>query len=264
MIRKLLGKLAFLSLLCIIVTGTVNFANAANVSSSGGTSSSSSYSSRCSHSYTKKSTLVKYLVSSATCTSPAKYVKSCSKCGAAGSETFTVGKALGHSSTNVNKKDAGCTTAGYKNGTKCSRCGVILSGCQTIAALGHNYQYSSVTWDGYTKATLTYKCSRCKGTKDVSTTDIDNEVTTKATCTKAGTRTYTATLKASKSPNNTKKTVTKTKSISKLDHDYKYSSVSWDEYAKATLKYKCSRCDDTKKVATTSISSEVTTKATCT
>ena len=41
--------------------------------------------------------------------------------------------------TEVAAVDATCTTAGTTAGTKCSTCSVILSGCETVPALGHDF-----------------------------------------------------------------------------------------------------------------------------
>lgn len=41
--------------------------------------------------------------------------------------------------TEVAAVDATCTTAGTTAGTKCSTCSVILSGCETVSALGHDF-----------------------------------------------------------------------------------------------------------------------------
>ena len=46
----------------------------------------------------------KYLASAATCTTAAKYYKSCEICGAAGTETFTSGAPLGHDFSNNAEK----------------------------------------------------------------------------------------------------------------------------------------------------------------
>ena len=42
--------------------------------------------------------------------------------------------------TEVAAVAATCTTAGSEAGTKCAACGAILTGCATVAALGHDYK----------------------------------------------------------------------------------------------------------------------------
>ena len=63
-----------------------------------------------------------YLMSAATCTSPAKYFMSC-ECGENGITTFTRGNALGHSLTRVTKVKATASDDGVIEYYKCSRCG---------------------------------------------------------------------------------------------------------------------------------------------
>ncbi len=48
----------------------------------------------CTHDYTSQSTVAKYLYSNATLEAAAQYLYSCSKCGAAGEDTFTYGDAI--------------------------------------------------------------------------------------------------------------------------------------------------------------------------
>ena len=71
-----------------------------------------------------------------------------------------------HTPENVAAVAATCTTAGTTAGTVCSVCGAVLSGCEEIAALGHDWVAgtpvaATCTEDGYTP----YTCSRCSETK---------------------------------------------------------------------------------------------------
>lgn len=50
----------------------------------------------CNHDFSLSAVDEKYFVKDATCTAPKLYYKSCSICGAAGTDTFTVGEANGH------------------------------------------------------------------------------------------------------------------------------------------------------------------------
>lgn len=83
----------------------------------------------CEHNWIEKAN-AQYLKSDATCTEPAKYYKSCSKCGEKSNETFNSGVALGHTPVEVVaskylKSDATCSSAAvyYKS---CPRCNVKL------------------------------------------------------------------------------------------------------------------------------------------
>ncbi len=81
----------------------------------------------CRHTYVNKA-ISKYIKSYATCTSRAVYYKSCSKCGARGTGTFTLGSALGHELstprwTSNLKSAATCTTPAvyYKYCLRCRK-----------------------------------------------------------------------------------------------------------------------------------------------
>lgn len=70
----------------------------------------------CEHSFTARSTDAKYLKSAATCTARATYYYSCTKCGAAGTDTFEDGELLPHTydrknTTDTYLKDAATCTA---------------------------------------------------------------------------------------------------------------------------------------------------------
>lgn len=64
----------------------------------------------------------KYLAKEATCTEPAEYYYSCSVCGEKGTETFTVGEALGHNMTEYPEKVPTCVEGGNKHYFYCDRC----------------------------------------------------------------------------------------------------------------------------------------------
>ena len=92
-----------------------------------------------------------------------------------------------HSNTEeIAAVDATCTETGNTAGTKCNDCGLILSGCETVAALGHKNEVSEVVdatclEDGYT----TYTCTVCgKSTKETIAAIGHNYVD--GTCTGCG------------------------------------------------------------------------------
>ena len=78
-------------------------------------------------------------------------------------KTFTVGNYVGHTHTNVSPPAvaATCTTPGKTAGTYCSTCGQIVSGCQEIPALGHNYTVTTIPGNCQTHACEYRKCSNC-------------------------------------------------------------------------------------------------------
>ena len=64
--------------------------------------------------------------------------------------------ATGHFSENVEAKAATCIENGLTEGSKCSVCDAILSGCEVISALGHDYQYQYIDDQQHCRT-----CSRC-------------------------------------------------------------------------------------------------------
>lgn len=88
------------------------------------------------HAFTERVEDDAYLASMATCTDPAAYYLSC-ECGAEGTDTFSVGSALGHSWGDWEVVTlASCTEPGVE-GRMCASCGATES--REIAATGHDY-----------------------------------------------------------------------------------------------------------------------------
>ena len=72
-----------------------------------------------------------YKAGDATCTEPAMYYKSC-VCGAAGTETFAYGDALGHDVEVKNAKEATSAQEGYTGDKVCKVCGELIGKGQII------------------------------------------------------------------------------------------------------------------------------------
>lgn len=88
------------------------------------------------HAFTERVEDDAYLASMATCTDPAAYYLSC-ECGAAGTDTFSAGGALGHSWGDWEVvTPATCTEPGVE-GRACASCGATES--REIAATGHDF-----------------------------------------------------------------------------------------------------------------------------
>lgn len=88
------------------------------------------------HAFTERVENDAYLASTATCTEPAAYYLSC-ECGTKGTDTFTVGSALGHAWGEWEVVNAAaCTAPGVEERT-CASCGDVES--REIAATGHDY-----------------------------------------------------------------------------------------------------------------------------
>lgn len=88
------------------------------------------------HAFTERVEDDAHLASMATCTVPAAYYLSC-ECGAAGTDTFSAGSALGHSWGDWEVvTPAACTEPGVE-GRACASCGATES--REIAATGHDF-----------------------------------------------------------------------------------------------------------------------------
>ena len=200
--------------------------------------------SRCDYTTYKEIAAPGHSWTDATCTTP----KTCSVCGA------TEGEALGHNAETIPGAAATCTEAGLTDGSKCSRCGEILTAQKTIPALGH-------TAGADATCTTAQTCTVC-GAELTAALDHDwvaGEITKQPTCTAEGEQTYGC----------SRCSETKTEKIEKLEHDYKsvVSAPTCTEAGYTT--YTCSACGDTytgDNVAATghSYTSEVTTAASCT
>ena len=90
------------------------------------------------------------VTTAATCENAGVKTYTCTVCQETKTEAIT---ATGHTSVSVPEKPATCTEAGYTAGTKCEKCGAILSGMEVIPTLGHDWGDWTVT----TPATCTEK-----------------------------------------------------------------------------------------------------------
>ena len=99
------------------------------------------------------------------------------------------------SNNHVNTKeeaqvDATCTEVGYTAGVYCEDCKKWISGHEEIPANGHSYGEPIFTWNGYA-CTAKVVCS-CGDEQGIEVS-VTSAVTTEATCTVKGVKTYTAT-----------------------------------------------------------------------
>ena len=73
----------------------------------------------------------------------------------------------GHVAVPVEAVEADCVTAGCTAGTKCAVCGIVLEGCEEVAALGHDWDEGKVTGhEKFLKTQIVYTCKRCGETKN--------------------------------------------------------------------------------------------------
>ncbi|MGN0824178.1 MAG: leucine-rich repeat protein [Candidatus Coproplasma sp.] len=202
----------------------------------------------------------------ATCTEDGTKTAACDREGCNETDTVAdVDSKLGHSFTNyVSDGNATCT----EDGTKTAICD--HEGCNetdTVAnensKLGHDYGEPVWTWDGYESATATFTCANDGThleTKTATGSYITSVVTTPATCTTDGLKTYTATVTFNGKTYNG----TKTETLTKIGHDYGEPVWTWDGYESATATFTCANDSTHVETETATITSEVTTPATCT
>ena len=134
---------------------------------------------------------------SANCSSPAIYYKSCAVCGVRGKETFTYGAKNPDNHVGgthlAHKATATCSSEGYTGDTVCNGCGVVISYGKVTEKLPHTYGAPQWTWNGYQSATAAFSCEKCDDVQTVNA-EITVTVTKQPTLTAEGERKYTATV----------------------------------------------------------------------
>ena len=100
----------------------------------------------------------------ATCTAAGTKTYTCTRCKKTRTETIA---ATGHKAVKDAAVAATCETAGKIEGSHCSVCGTVLKAQTTTAALGHSWDGGKVTKAATctTAGTKTYTCTRCKKTR---------------------------------------------------------------------------------------------------
>ena len=100
----------------------------------------------------------------ATCTTAGTKTYTCTRCKKTRTETIA---ATGHKAVKDAAVAATCETTGKTEGSHCSVCGTVLKSQTTTAALGHNWDGGKVTKAATCTAagTKTYTCTRCKKTR---------------------------------------------------------------------------------------------------
>ena len=100
----------------------------------------------------------------ATCTAAGTKTYTCTRCKKTRTETIA---ATGHKAVKDAAVAATCETTGKTEGSHCSVCGTVLKAQTTTVALGHNWDGGKVTKAATctTAGTKTYTCTRCKKTR---------------------------------------------------------------------------------------------------
>ena len=125
----------------------------------------------------------------ATCTATGTKIYTCTRCKKTRTETIV---ATGHKAVKDAAVAATCETTGKTEGSHCSVCGTVLKAQTTTAALGHNWDSGKVTKAATctTAGTKTYTCTRCKKTRTETITATGHKVVKDAaiaaTCETAG------------------------------------------------------------------------------
>ena len=125
----------------------------------------------------------------ATCTAAGTRTYTCTRCKKTRTETIA---ATGHKAVKDAAVAATCETAGKTEGSHCSVCGTVLKAQTTVAALGHSWDGGKVTKAATctTAGTKTYTCTRCKKTRTETIAATGHkavkDVAVAATCETAG------------------------------------------------------------------------------
>lgn len=126
----------------------------------------------------------------ATCTAAGVRTYTCKDCDSTYTKTIP---ATGHTKEVRNIKTATCAHAGYTGDTYCKKCNKKLATGKTVARKAHTWNKGAITTAATCtkKGVKTYTCTVCKGTKkeDIPATGHRNKVlknARQATCAKAG------------------------------------------------------------------------------
>ena len=100
----------------------------------------------------------------ATCTAAGTKTYTCTRCKKTRTEPIA---ATGHKVVKDTAVAATCETTGKTEGSHCSVCGTVLKAQTTVAALGHSWDGGKITKAATCTAagTKTYTCTRCKKTR---------------------------------------------------------------------------------------------------
>lgn len=173
----------------------------------------------------------------------------------------------------------------------------------TITKLNHDYDYENAVyeWNGYESCIATISCKNDSSHKITREATITSSIKEEATCTKEGTKVYTASFSDASLLTQTKEevipmiahvydegTITKNptctekgektysctvcgnkkvESVDELGHSYDYSNVTynWEDDGSACIATViCTRCQDEKKIPASNITKERITEPTCT
>ena len=164
---------------------------------------------------------------------------------------------------------AGWKVRGAEDSTAVTELPAVTENTDYVAvftATAQQYTLQGWTWtgddtNGYTAAAANFKAAVGDFTKTVPA--VLSTVTTAATCENAGSTVYTATIAAADSPSGTAVTDSKTVAIPATGHDYELTGWSWTGFTGATATFTCKNDAAHKQTVNATITSEVTTAASC-
>ena len=199
------------------------------------------YGEKLAHTYDKEVATETYLKSAATCTDKAVYYKSC-VCGARGTDTFEYGEKLAHT---YDKEVA--TETYLKSAATCTAKAVYYKSCVCGATGTATFEYGEKNPNNHTgqlgdwqtntdEHWKVYSCCQAQSDKAAHTWN-EGTVTTPATCTTPGEKTYTCGTCSA-----TKKVTIPASGHDLVHHEAKAATctaVGWDAYDT------CRRCDYT-------------------
>ena len=168
--------------------------------------------------------------------------------------------------TSAVTKEPTCTETGVRTYTATFENPLFSTQYKTedIAAIDHDWNDPTYKWaDDYTSVTATRTCKHDVTHVETETAEATGEITTPATCTDTGVKTWT-----SAAFNNTAFTArTTTETIPAKGHDWQFVNFTWtgsDEagYTAAAANYRCKNDSEHTKAIDLTVSSE-TTPATC-
>ena len=180
----------------------------------------------------------------ATCTAAGTKTYTCTRCKKTRTETIA---ATGHKVVKDAAVAATCETTGKTEGSHCSVCNTVIKAQTTVAALGHSWDSGKVTKAATctTAGTKTYTCTRCKKTRTETIAATGHKVVkdaaVAATCETAG--------KTEESHCSVCGTVLKSQTTTAaLGHNWDGGKVTKAATCTAvgTKTYTCSRCKKTK------------------
>ena len=187
-------------------------------------------------------------------------------------ENSWVIEATGHDLTAHAAVAATCETAGNSAYWTCDTCGKYFSDAEgktattaeavVIAALGHDWNAPTYAWAAdHTSVTATRTCKNNASHTETETVEATSAVTTPATCTEPGVKTWT-----SAAFTNTAFAVqTTTEAIPAINHDWNEPTYVWaEDNSSVTATRTCKNDSAHIETETAAATGQVTTPATCT